>query len=574
MKYVIFLLIKVAMLLLSFGVFASGDDHLAPRNPEKIVYQNLQGSLDTDGYELKRLSYISVNGKQINKELFFINSANGARLAYRNAGLSFVALEDALQDFNSPFRFSQRTSSSSSAVNASTDASDGMLMIIDKEIDAISTQTQADAYISKWGLAVEADSDAFDAATLTSEYGTSCPRKWRCRTKSYQKNNINETLDETFELYRNSYGSVNLDVDGTVNASVNAQLDYRYKKKFGIIYKVRVDFLDSSLDYRFNGAMKLTGNVNQNFTGREFELFQAKIYDQIFMVGFIPVQVDIKTYVRAGTGDLKLSASGAVGMLKPVHVEGRFSYVCDARNCVKQNESFNNFNESLGMNNIGYQVLAKAEIEPYVNAAVRGRLYWGTIYAEVGLQPSIPVKLFGYVGNLCGDGDGKYGNENVKAGIISADIRAGVTLKGRYFLYKTDRYYKEFYRGALAYKDLLNPSTALSPIIRPVVSGTDVRLTTSLRSCVANELDKKFQDFTIHWGNGTSTELADVAGSVEKSKSLTPGNYTIKVQHASGAYTQRSIVIETPGDGIGAPGECKFKGHGGVCEPVVPVPTH
>lgn len=583
MKVVNSIFIIVAMALLSFNVFASGDEHLAPKNPEAIINQSLQGSLDTQGYELKRISYISVDGRQVSKELFFINSADGARLAYRDAGLSFSALEDAIQDFSSPIRFSQRTSTTSSSVGASVDASAGMLMIIDKEVDAISTQAQADAYIAKWGLAIESDGDVFDAETLSSEYGSSCPRKWKCRSKSYQKDNISGSVNKTFELHKSTYGAVGLDVFGSIKADVRAKLDYRYKKKLGIKYKVRVDFLDSNLNYRFEGTLKLHGKADRTFEGKEFELFQAKVYDEIFMVGFIPVQVDIKTYVRAGTGDLKLSAAGEVGMVKPLYVEGKFSYVCDAKNCVKQSESFNNFEESLNLGNIAYQVVAKAEIEPYINAAVRGRLYWATAYVEVGLQPSVPVKLFGYIGNMCGNGDGLNGNEHVKAGILSADIRAGVTWKTKFITYKSDRNYKEFYRGPLGYKDLLNPSTALSPIISSAVNGSTVQLTTSLRSCVVNELDKKYQDFTIHWGNGSSTALSDVAGSVVKSKTLQPGNYKIKVQHASGAYTERSVVVgggAGSGGGIGGggtvtpgePGDCMFIKNDGVCEPVVPAP--
>ena len=561
----------LALWLTTFSNVALSSPHLVPQNPQNVNTVILAGSLESQGYELKRVSYTSVSGRAVTKDLYIVATVSGANAAYQNAGLSYNALQEALLDLSSSVNFSQRTSTSSSMVNNSTDASSGMMIIIDKEAEAISSQAQADAYISKWGLVVDNTSDdLFDAETLSSEYGSSCPRKWRCRTKSYQKDNISHTTNKSFELYKNSYGSVGMDVSGSVKADVKAKLDYRYKRKFKIPYKVRVDFLDSNLNYQFEGSLKLHGKADRTFAGKEFELFQAKIYDEIFWVGPIPVQVDIKTYVRIGTGDLKLSTAGEIGMHKPLKIEGSFSYVCDANNCVKQRESFNNFNESLSAGNVAYQLVAKAEIEPYVNAAVRGRLYWATAYVEVGLQPSVPVKLFGYIGNMCGNGDGLSGNEHVKAALLSADVRAGITWKTKFVTYKSDRNYKEFYRGALAYMDLLNPSSALSPIIRPVVNGDIVQLTTSVRSCISNELDKKFQDFTIYWGNGTTTPLANVAGSVVKSKSLPQGQYNIKVQHASGAYTQRSIVIEATGGGDDGTGDGSFDGPDRSCSGPTP----
>lgn len=542
----------LALWLIPYSTVALSSPHLTPQDPQNVNTVTVAGSLENQGYELKRVSYTSVSGRAVSKDLYFVATASGAQAAYQNAGLSYNALQEVLQDLSTSVNFSQRTSTSSSMVNATSDTSVGMMIILDKEAEAISSQAQADAYIAKWGLVIDNTSDdTFDAETLSSEYGSSCPRKWKCRTKSYQKNNISHSTNKTFELYKNSYGVVGIDVFGSVKADARAKLDYRFKRKFKIPYKVRVDFLDSYLNYSFDGSLKLHGKADRTFAGKEFELFQTKIYDEIFWVGPIPVQIDIKTYVRIGTGDLKLSAAGEIGMHKPLNIKGSFNYVCDANNCVRQGESFNNFDESLSAGNVAYQVVAKAEIEPYLNAAVRGRLYWATAYVEVGLQPSVPLKLFGYIGNMCGNGDGLNGNEHVKAGLLTADLRAGVTWKTKLVTIKSDRNYKEFYRGSLAYLDLLNPSSALSPIIRPVVNGDTVQLTTSVRSCISTELDKKFQDFTIYWGNGTSTPLSDVAGSVVKSKSLPQGNYNIKVQHASGAYTQRSITIDATTGGGG-----------------------
>ncbi|MBH0076359.1 hypothetical protein I6F48_12435 [Pseudoalteromonas sp. SWYJ118] len=544
-------ILKVATLLLSFQAAAS-NDHLAPRTPSDVRSSIIQGSLDKQGYEIRKVEYVSVDGRAIKKELYFIDSASGAQNAYNNAGLSFEAYQETVEDFNSPLTFSKHTSTPLNSISSSDDLSSGMLTIIDAEADAISSQSQADAYIAKWGLDVDED---LDSDSLNSEYGSSCPRKYKCRTKQYQKS-INKDIDKSFELYKGAYGSVGMDVIGSVKADTTARVDYRYKKKWGIKYKVRVDFLDSKLNYRFEGSLGLYGKAERTFKGKEFELFQAKVYDNIFMVGFIPVQVDVKTYVRAGTGDLKLSAEGEIGMVKPFLSEGTFSYVCDKSKCVKQSESFNNADQTLNSNNLAYQVTAKAEIEPYINAAIRGRLYWGSVYAEVGLQPSIPLKLFGYVGNKCGDGDGDFVNERVTAGLLSADIRAGITWKTKVLQYKSNRNYKQFYRGNLGYKDLLSPSTALSPIIETTINGNTVTLKTSLRNCIVNELDSEHQDFTIYWGNKGTKSISNLNDTISSTKILNSGYHTIKVKHKGGAYTQKEIHITSSGGGGFNPPVC------------------
>jgi hypothetical protein len=537
-------ILKVATLLLSFQAIAS-NDHLAPKSPSNVRNSTIQGSLDKQGYEVREIEYVSVDGRTIKKKLFFIDSALGAQNAYNNASLSYEAYQETVDDYNSPLSFSQRNSTPLNSVSYADDLSSGMLTIIDAEADAISSQSQADAYIAKWDLDIN---DDLDNNSITSEYGSSCPRKYRCRTKQYQKS-INKDIDKNFELYKGTYGSVGMDIEGSVKADSTAKVDYRYKKKWGIKYKVRVDFLDAKLNYRFEGTLGLYGKADRTLKGKEFELFQAKVYDSYFMVGFIPVQVDVKTYVRAGTGDLKLSAQGEIGMIKPFLSEGTFSYVCDKKKCIKQSESFNNADQTLNSNNLAYQITAKAEIEPYINAAVRGRLYWGSVYAEVGLQPSLPLKLFGYVGNKCGDGNGDFENERVTAGLLSADIRAGVTWKTKFLQYKSDRNYKQFYRSNLGYKDLLNPSTALSPLIKTTISGNTVTLQTSLRNCIANELDSKHQDFTIYWGNEGTKSISDISNTNTSTKTLSQGYHNIKVRHKSGAYTQKEIHITSSGGG-------------------------
>lgn len=540
----------IVFLTVSLPAWAS-TDQLAPADSEKVVNQSLQGSLELEGYEIFNTRYTSVNGLQVSKDLILIRTPEGAESAYRNGGLSFNTLQEVLQDFNSPVNFSSRASQYNQKPSNIDDASDGMLLIIDREADALASQAAADAYMRKWGLEPESGGDGLDSATLSSEYGTSCPKNWKCRSKDFAKN-FNQNLNNTLELIKNSYGSVNLDLTGDVKAEAKAKLDYRYKKKFGIIYKVKVDFLDSKLKYIFEGKLKLHGKAEHNFEGKEFELFQAKIYDDYFMVGFIPVQVDIKTYIRAGTGDLKLSASGEVGMDKPMKLEGTFSYVCDAENCVKESESVDNIDESLDIKNLNYQLMAKAEIEPYLNAAIRGRLYWGSIYAEVGIQPSLPLKFFGYMGNMCGDGDGRDGDEYVTAALLSADIRVGVTWKTRFLVIKSDRKYSEFYRKALMYKDLLNPSTALSPIVRVHTSTRsydNVSAEVSLRGCTLSQIDQRFQDFTLEWGDIFSTDISDLEKTVTLTSTKAPGKYVLKVTHSSGAFTQVPYEVIAPNPG-------------------------
>jgi len=98
-------------------------------------------------------------------------------------------------------------------------------------------------------------------------------------------------------------------------------------------------------------------------------------------------------------------------------------------------------------------------------------------------------------------------------------------------------------------QDLLNPSTAFSPEIRPTLNNPlkQVTLLTSLRGCVDHVMTG-YQDFTVNWDDGSATQqIDDLTGTQSLTHTYaSAGTYTIQVRHDNNAYTERDITITAP----------------------------
>jgi hypothetical protein len=544
-KSLIVLLVTLISPLLSAADF---DDYTPSDISQNINYNLLAGSLETSNYELREYSYITVSGNFISKKLYFISSEQGVQNAFNNAGLSYEAYQDLLQDYSQSFSLSNIVNSSNSSINGLK--SKEFITILDPEVMDIKNNQDFEAYKSKYSLSTLT---YIESTEVDSRYSTSCPSGWKCRSKNYNKQNAYYNLNKDIKIYQSSSVESGVRLSGRFNYDANASVDYRYKKKFGIPYKVKIDFIDSKLDYDFDGTINLYGKLNYSVEGKEFELHQAKIYDKTFMVGPIPVQIDIKTYIRVGTGDLDVEASGEVALTKPISYKGSYKYTCDNQDCYKEGESISVEKDSLTGNDISYQLGAKAKIEPYINAAIRGRLYWGSIYVEVGAQASLPIVVQGYYGNMCGDANKDGSNETVAALIGTIGIDAGITLKGKFLFNKSKRKYISLNYWHLAYFDFLNPSTALSPLLLSQwnssfnsLAGPSTSWDIGLRECSQDLLPKKYQNFIVNWGDGQVSEILGLENRLKINHEYENiGSYNIIISHENGARTITNYEVET-----------------------------
>lgn len=157
--------------------------------------------------------------------------------------------------------------------------------------------------------------------------------------------------------------------------------------------------------------------------------------------------------------------------------------------------------------------------------------------AGLGIEVSAPAKLWGYLGNTCGDadGDGKY--ESLKSLVLTVDGQ--IALFGQYSILGKKRWdwidwkkdiagwkavkVTEFTRGkgdfyALQYpimaKEFMPPAnSALTPmLIAPnPMPNKGAGISASMRSCVPNYL-KQRMEYTVDFGDGSKATIAGDGG--------------------------------------------------------------
>ena len=494
-----------------------------------------------NGYELKQISYTDGNGTPQQSDFYFLYSATGANGAYLYAGLPLNERDEIIGEFDrSPVPCVKAAQPCMSELQSADDEFD--VIVVDKDAAGVNSLSGMNALVAKRGWqdiqleqykslniqGVKAGDEKFDAKGC---FG------WTHKSKNWSKS-FNESFDKS-KRFGSGNAFVDVEINATTSGNGKATLDYKYKRSFCIPYKIRMKQLKARADYAITGDINIHGEATHTFNGYTWNIAEPTIANGWFMIGVVPVQYDVKLPIRAGTGNLTLSASGDVGLEKVLNIAGHYEYACDKNNCAKVSSSFAD-NGTLQLSNIQYQLMASATIEPWAEVAIKGRVYWGLIWAKVGIKPSLPIKLSGYYGNMCGNGDNIGGNETVSAGVLDIDFRAGVIAQVKYF----NEQYWQIYRTDLYFTDLVNPhSSAFSPIIRPSVSSSSVTMPVSLRACVKSA-DTGYQDFTVYWGDGSTSGISNLASSKTMNHNYaSAGTYQISVRHSNGASTNRNVTV-------------------------------
>jgi len=416
------------------------------------------------------------------------------------------------------------------------------MMVVDRDAVMISNQDEAKQYCQEKGLKCGYGQDS----PIEASSAGPC-NDWHYKSKTWSKSLTKDIdVEKKFIDGGNSNTFVKVTIEAEVSVAGSAQLDYKYKKKWCVPYKFVLQKVTLEASFGVSdGDVAVAGEASRTFDGVVWDVASPTIASGVFLIGLLPVVYRFELPIRAGTGDLELRAAGEVGLDQKLELDGHYKYVCTQGSCSKVSSGFND-NGALDFENVDYEVTASVKIEPFMDVAVKADIYWNLIWAQVGLRPAFPITLTGYFGNTCGDGDGLDGNELVYAVYLELNFRAGV-----FFLMKwmSSENYHEIYAADLLVQDLLNPSTAFSPEIRPTVNDPlkEVTLLTSLRGCVDHVM-AGYQDFTVDWDDGSSTQNID---NLASTNTLThtyasAGTYTIRVQHDNNAYTERDVTIAAP----------------------------
>jgi len=513
-----------------------------------------------DGYSLKSITYIDPNGLERTSELYFIHNVEGAVNAYLEADLPLEELIE-LQEEASPWT----GGGFSASVGVNTTAGEEQFgWIIDKTIVNLTSEAEAQAYVDSMNLQDVVDDEElnpegdfqigsdFSQGFLFGNLFKKCTG-WISKSKSFNTD-VNESLDES-KTFGNSTASLTFTGETEIDADIKVDLGYEYKRNFFCLpYKIRYKDVRTQGTYDIDGNLGIKGTLKYTIDNQDWKVAEPKVVDTVFFAGPIPIRFLVRVPIHIGTGDIVMKAEGEVGLTKDLNINGTFHYYCNRSSCSNVSSSQNN-NASDLLNNIGASVSASITLKPYVHVAAKPTLYgeW-FFYAQVGVKPSFPIEVFGYYGNLCGDGDDNGANEWVNALLGTLDVEVGITGEAKLFTFYLlkDKYW-EVYDDSLLMVDFLNPSTSYSPLIRPVVGDNlQVTMPVSVRSCVSRFTSRYPEDYTINWGDGSTQTLNNITSTGNGSHTYSqPGTYLVTVSSEKGATTTTSLVVGSDSPWIG-----------------------
>lgn len=525
--------IPIAILLLSApAYFANASDA-----QDKSTKSNIQTTIlqSGQGYELKEMVYATPDGQQQSSTLYFIHSIQGAKNAATEAGLPDSERDGAIIDF-------QHKNCNKDISHC--DATSTSMVVIDKGIAEQLNDSDADfnRYIVSRGLRqVQTHFMGLANPSMGMDEMDTLQPMYSCNHDTNGDHTIHKKLE--FPL-RDSHtvgsgsGSVTSQIDANFIVDANAKVYYQFGSKLCVPYKVKIKKMDAAAKYQITGNIDINGQVSGRIPTFEWHSYRGNIGTGLFMVGPIPVEYSIRLPISAGVGDIVYQANGDVGLKKQLQVDGYFEFECTSSSC-KRISSFYDDHGLIQPDDIKYSLMAEISLEPHVNVMLDANIYNDLLWAQAGADAKLPLSIIGYYGNTCGNGNGIGQEETVAAGLINVDLNVNAYAHGNTF---KDQYWPIINKN-LFFSDFVNPSTALSPLVRPSVQGQKVDLLVAVRSCV-NRVPSSYQNYVIDWGDGSTETITHMNGSKDMLHQYSQkGNYIVKVKHESGPSTTVYVAI-------------------------------
>ncbi|MBE8166792.1 MAG: hypothetical protein HAW66_00280 [Shewanella sp.] len=527
-----------SLALISQASFAATQANQQVSNVQSTMLQSGKG------YEVKEFTMNQgFQGDQQSTTLYFIYSAQGAKNAAAEAGLPLPERDDVIQDFaNGGLNGACGSNNGNCVANGGDDSY--KIIIIDKDLaqqDSFASEAAMNEHLAQRGLLKTRQREISDLQSQGVNVASNNFQAMSCFGTKHGQKSFQKTLNFPFSKTDSTGGnnaSLSYSIDANAQVDGSAAVNYLYKSKFCVPYKIQISQIDAEAKFALTGNFSLQGQAQGELAPSIWQLYNGKISSGWFTIGPIPIQYDINLPVNAGMAKIVYKAKGDVSLKKDLNISGSYKYACHQSKCSKVSSSFSD-NGTFSKDNLSYPVMASASMVPFVNLSVRGSLYKDLIWARAGTQENLPIGLNGYVGNECGNGNGLGDSDFVKSAIAHVKLQANAFAEGRFF---NDQNWSLLDKN-IKFIDMLHPSTAMSPIIRSSVTGKDVNLNVSVRSCMS-DVDSSFQNFTVQWGDGASDSIKELSGAKNIHHLFSsPGDYNIIVTHDNGAQTQSTISI-------------------------------
>jgi hypothetical protein len=422
-------------------------------------------------------------------------------------------------------------------------------------------------------LDVNAAMDSGSAYSTSSASGDNttyglCNKSWRHKVKTIDKV-ISPVGREVFDF---TSGGVSGSLDANMNAQGSIIIDIHYKLKknhcTGMYYKARYKYTRLRANANLDGSgVSVSANIAYEMSKKLFAK-DVKIpileWEKSWWVYFFEISLELDLYAEYNVRlDAKMAAS--VEVEQPMTGHLNIDWECNNDGCRKDiNDISYAFTEETERR---FQAEVDIVLRPYANLVAKAdvELYWKSINiaeVELGLSTSIPIRYYGYYGNMCSDGDNDGNNELVSASLLDVNAEAFMYLRLEFinkntffnvdlnfgndwqlvnFGYQDDADCDSFiidilgvcsdmkvYRKNIYFKDLISGgSSVLTPVIAApeIVAQHGGGAAFSARTCYP--FSDKF-NMEISWGDGeVETVEMGKGGSIVYHDFITPGDTLI-----------------------------------------------
>lgn len=391
-----------------------------------------------------------------------------------------------------------------------------------------------------------------------------CSTNWRER--HIQRSRTFDGFQHTFSESAGSFrGNIDIDVPLTGEASVDVTYAFR---KNAICIPWAVKFVNARASGVLNvGETLFEANGSASFEKSDRRVLATPKFEESFMIGPVPVRVGMEFPLGVGY-DIKATAEAQLALKSRAQGEMRFDVTCTrhgcARNAPADNASTVTFQDLIRPTIQGNAKL-QADVKPYAFVEANAWLYHDQLAkAGLGLELSVPSRLFYYYGNTCGSPTGTGTADLVNGGFI--DVSAQLGLYYNTTLLGQDRFnwidtplssiggyfheyeVKDFLRGGdpfnalrhtLYFQPIKIGSAGVSPLTPMLLGPTSVNLgatgnfNAKMRPCVP--LDEPMS-YVVNWGDGsTSTPEA-------------PANQNAPTTHSWTTSGTKSVMVTATQD--------------------------
>jgi hypothetical protein len=294
---------------------------------------------------------------------------------------------------------------------------------------------------------------------------------------------------------------------GRFQGNVTAKITYRVNKTWCV--PSSVSFKRAELTG--NGTLTAKGDVDGQFHQKwnyDKQVIKPKLLDQWFMVGPVPVYLRVFLPVDVG-----LDAEAKATLKASANVVGKanFNIACTKSGCSGTRSATLSWAENQPPT---FDAQARVKVTPWAQASARAVLYGETVgaYAQVGVRAGVPIDLWAYAGNGCGDADNDGKNEFVNA--LTVDMRAQGDIVGQVVAAGKQvwgRSWNVADRHLLFKK--LGSSTALDPIFYREAGGAwnQVKMRGQMRPCWPYKDAIKYR---VTWSDGAVTQFTGAPGAL------------------------------------------------------------